>query len=308
MPRAVVKVLSIICIVSAMPEAGLLRIGELSRRAGVSPELLRAWERRYGLLRPTRTPGGLRLYSSDDLRRVQEMQRHLADGLAAAQAATLAGRAVIDHEGAPLAAADVRAELAAALDGLDEPAAQAVLDRVLAVATVEAALSEVILPYLRDLGARWEREEVSVAQEHFASSVLRGRLLGLARGWGRGVGPVALLACLPGEEHELGLIAFGLALRAQGWRVAYFGSNTPLETIEGAAEHLEPQLIALSAVNSEPIRASLPHLRELVRRYRVALGGAGAADLDADELGVLILPGDAVAEAERVTGLVGAVA
>ena len=291
-----------------MPEAGLLRIGELSRRAGVSPELLRAWERRYGLLRPTRTPGGLRLYSSDDLRRVQEMQRHLADGLAAAQAATLAGRAVIDQEGAPLAAVDVRAELAAALDGLDEPAAQAVLDRVFAVATVEAALSEVILPYLRDLGARWEREEVSVAQEHFASSVLRGRLLGLARGWGRGVGPVALLACLPGEEHELGLIAFGLALRAQGWRVAYFGSNTPLETIEGAAEHLEPQLIALSAVNSEPIRASLPHLRELARRYRVALGGAGAADVDADGLGVLILPGDAVAEAERVTGLVGAVA
>ena len=308
MPSAFVKVLSIICIVPAMPEAGLLRIGELSRRAGVSPELLRAWERRYGLLRPTRTPGGLRLYSSDDLRRVQEMQRHLADGLAAAQAATLAGRAVIDQEGAPLAAADVRAELAAALDGLDEPAAQAVLDRVFAVATVEAALSEVILPYLRDLGARWEREEVSVAQEHFASSVLRGRLLGLARGWGRGVGPVALLACLPGEEHELGLIAFGLALRAQGWRVAHFGSNTPLETIEGAAEHLEPQLIALSAVNSEPIRASLPHLRELARRYRVALGGAGAAGVDADGLGVLILPGDAVAEAERVTGLVGAVA
>ena len=306
-PR-VVKVLFIICIVPAMPEAGLLRIGELSRRAGVSPELLRAWERRYGLLRPSRTPGGLRLYSTDDLRRVQEMKRHLADGLAAAQAATLAGRAVIDHEGAPLAAADVRAELAAALDGLDEPAAQAVLDRVFAVATVEAALSEVILPYLRDLGARWQREEVSVAQEHFASSVLRGRLLGLARGWGRGVGPVALLACLPGEEHELGLIAFGLALRAQGWRVAYFGSNTPLETIEGAAKHLDPRLVALSAVTSEPIHASMPQFRELARRYRVALGGAGAADVDAEELGVLSLPGDAVAEAERVTGIVGALA
>ena len=61
MRDCVVKVLSMICIVAAMPEAGLLRIGELSRRAGVSPELLRAWERRYGLLRPTRTPGGLRL-------------------------------------------------------------------------------------------------------------------------------------------------------------------------------------------------------------------------------------------------------
>ena len=237
---------------------------------------------------------------------MQEMQRHLSDGVAAAEAAALASRAPIEPENAPLAAADVRAELAYALHGLDEPAAQAILDRLFAVVTVEAALSDVILPYLRELGARWEREEVSVAQEHFASNVLRGRLLGLARGWGRGVGPIAMLACLPGEQHELGLIAFGLALRSHGWRIAYFGGNTPLETVEGAAEHLEPRLVALSAVTSEPIQASMAQLRELARRYRVALGGAGAADVDADDLGVLTLPGDAVAEAERVTSLVGA--
>ena len=73
-----------------MNETGLLRIGELSRRSGVSPELLRAWERRYGLLRPTRSSGGLRLYSPDDLERVRSMQRHLASGLAAAEASALA--------------------------------------------------------------------------------------------------------------------------------------------------------------------------------------------------------------------------
>ena len=70
---------------------------------------------------------------------------------------------------------------------------------------------------------------LSVGDEHFATNVIRGRLLGLARGWGRGLGPVALLACLPGEQHELGLLAFGLALRAHGWRVSYFGGDTPLE-------------------------------------------------------------------------------
>jgi DNA-binding transcriptional MerR regulator len=291
-----------------MPETGLLRIGELSRRAGVSPELLRAWERRYGLLRPTRTPGGLRLYSSEDLRRVNEMRRHLADGLAAAQAAALASRAPVEPESAPLAAADVRAELTAALHALDEPAAQAILDRLFAVGTVEAALTEVILPYLHDLGARWERGEVSVAQEHFASNVLRGRLLGLARGWGRGVGPIAMLACLPAEQHELGLIAFGLALRSHGWRIAYFGSSTPLETIAGAAERLEPRLVVFSSVSPKAIRAAGPELRELASRYRVALGGAGVARLDPDEMGALILPGDSVAEAARVSRLVGAAA
>jgi MerR family transcriptional regulator, light-induced transcriptional regulator len=291
-----------------MAETGLLRIGELSRRAGVSPELLRAWERRYGLLRPVRSPGGLRLYSAEDLRRVQAMQQHLANGLAAAQAAALASGPGETAESAPLAAAELRNELATALDGLDEPAAQAVLDRLFAAATVDTALSEVILPYLRKLGERWERGEVSVAQEHFASSVLRGRLLGLARGWGRGVGPVAILACPPGEQHELGLIAFGLALRSHGWRIAYFGSSTPLETIAGAAEHLEPRLVVLSSVSPKAIRAAGPELRELASRYRVALGGAGAARLDPDEMGVLILPGDSVAEAARVTRLVGATA
>src|SRR5919206_57996 len=85
-----------------MPAGAVLRIGELSKRSGVSPELLRAWERRYGLLRPTRSPGGLRLYSPADLERVRLMQRHLADGVAAAEAATLALEAETSEDDAEL--------------------------------------------------------------------------------------------------------------------------------------------------------------------------------------------------------------
>src|SRR5581483_7727479 len=140
---------------------GALRIGELSRRTGVSPELLRAWERRYGLLRPTRSAGGLRLYSPGDLARVHAMQRHLAEGFAAAEAATLG--------------------------------AQAAFDILLGQLSIDTLLRDVVVPYLHELGERWERGEVSIAQEHFASTLLRGRLLGLARGWGRGIGPVAVL-------------------------------------------------------------------------------------------------------------------
>ena len=163
---------------------------------------------------------------------------------------------------------------------------------------------DVILPYLEELGERWERGEATVAQEHFATSVLRGRLLGLARGWGRGLGPVALLACLPGERHELGLMAFGLALRSHGWRVAYFGSDTPLETIDVAAEALEPNLVVLSAVTSDRVDAALPQLQTLASRYRVALGGDGVVGLDSSGLDVLVLAADPVTEAMRVTQLV----
>jgi hypothetical protein len=75
--------------------------------------------------------------------------------------------------------------------------------------------------------------------------------------------------------------------------------------VAGAAERLEPRLIVLSSVTPKPIRAAGTELRELASRYRVAVGGAGAARLDPDEVGVLILPGDSVAEAARVARLVG---
>src|SRR5215207_9246858 len=145
---------------------GLLRVGELSKRSGVSPELLRAWERRYGLLRPTRSAGGLRLYAPADLERVRLMQQHLAAGLAAAEAAALALQNAASEESTPaeLRPAALRGELADALDRFDEAGAQAVLDRALAAATVDTLLTEIVLPYLRDLGDRWERGDVSVAQ------------------------------------------------------------------------------------------------------------------------------------------------
>jgi len=287
---------------ATMPETRL-RIGELSKRSGVSPELLRAWERRYGLLEPVRSPGGLRLYSLDDLERVRLMQQHLAAGLAAAEAAAQVSQAAAPGaEGLvpAFSAAAARTELAAAIERLDEPEAQAVIDRALAAMTSDALIVDVLLPYLHELGEQWRRGETSIGVEHFASSLIRGRMLALARGWGRGLGPVALLACLPGEQHELGLIGFGLALRARGWRVAYLGSDTPLEEIERVSEN-EPDLIVLSAVAPKRIRALEGRIRALAKRRRVALGGAGTREDDAGALGVLALTGDPVSEAERVT-------
>jgi DNA-binding transcriptional MerR regulator len=283
-----------------VPGSSYLRIGELSKRTGVSAELLRAWERRYGLLRPARSSGGLRLYAAADVERVRLMQQQLAEGLAAAEAAAAASRAVLTEEAAPPALSwdALGAELADALDGFDEPRAQAVLDRLLAVTTLETLLGEVVLPYLRALGERWARGDATVAQEHFATAVLRGRLLGIARGWGVGIGPAAVLACLPGEQHDLGLVAFGLALRAHGWRIVYLGPDAPIDTVEDACERLQPDLVVLSAVDHERVRPVLEPLRGLAARWRLALGGAAAGS---DVSGVLLLSGGPIAEAMRVT-------
>ena len=289
-----------------MDSDGVLRIGELSKRSGVSPELLRAWERRYGLLRPVRSAGGLRLYAPADVERVRVMRQHLAAGLAAAEAAALALRGGAGDEAPPMVLHPeaVRDDLADALDRYDEPRAQAILDRLLAVTTVDTLLSDVVLPYLRELGERWSRGDASVAQEHFASSVVRGRLLGLARGWGLGLGPTAVLACLPGEQHDLGLIAFGLALRSRGWRIVYLGGDSPIETVEEVSRQLDPSLVVLTAVSSERVEPVVTQLRALAGRHRLALAGAAAENGALEGSGTLALSGDPVAEAARVTTLV----
>jgi DNA-binding transcriptional MerR regulator len=282
--------------VATGPEQGALRIGELSRRLGVSPHVLRAWERRYGLLRPIRTSGGFRLYTAADEHRVRAMQSHLARGLAAAEAARAAlGDEVSLDEGSPDGL-----ELREALDNLDEPAAQQALDRLFARFTVEFVLREVVLPYLHVLGERWQRGGVDVAGEHFASNVLRTRLAGLARGWGQGRGPRALLACPPGEEHDIPLLAFGLVLHRRGWRITYLGANTPVDDLLRMTRTLRPDAVVLAATVTERFDGLQAELSELGRIAPLYLAGAGATSELAQATGGQLLREDPVTEAERL--------
>ncbi len=283
------------------PEPGHLRIGELSRRSGVSNQLLRAWERRYGLLEPKRSDGGYRLYSDDDERRVAVMLANLERGLSAAEAARLA-LAVADDADAPDATVLERGtqQLRATLDNLDEAGAHAALDRLLAELSVEAVLREAVLPYLRELGERWARGDASIGQEHFATGILRGRLLGLARGWGRGAGPHALLACAPDEHHELGLIAFGLGLRDRSWRITYLGPDTPLETVAEIATSLLPDAVVIATTSADHLTDGRPALVELGRAFPLWLAGAGADRDLAAAVGATLLDVDPLAAAERV--------
>jgi MerR family transcriptional regulator, light-induced transcriptional regulator len=299
-------------------ESAVLRIGELSRRVGVSEHVLRAWESRYGLLRPERSAGGYRLYSEDDQSRVRRMQAHLADGLAAAQAARAAiaeqeptpATGIATDAGEVVDAADLlpgpgliysAGALAQALDELDEPGAQAVFDRLLTDFTLETVFRDVVLPYLRELGQRWEQGSVSVAQEHFASHVIRGRLEGLARGWGSGRGPQALLFCPPDELHDLALLVFGIVLNRRGWRIAYLGVNTPMDDAIQVTSDLRPALVVMAATRTERFAAIVPELSRLAGRAPLVLAGPGATQDLAKSVGARLVAGDPVAAAEHLT-------
>jgi len=291
------------------PESSpLLRIGELSRRLGVSDHVLRAWEGRYGLLQPVRSAGGFRLYSEADALRVRRMQAHLADGLSAAEAA----RAVLGQDSradgraagpdrVPAADSELSGALRQALDAFDEPAAQAVLDRLLSDLSLTAVLRDVVLPYLTELGERWERGTASVAQEHFATNVIRGRLAGLARGWGNGHGPRAVLACPPGELHDLALMVFGIVLHRSGWRIDYLGMDTPLAELTRTVDARRPALVVVAATLPETLGPLAAQLTALAQRAPLALAGAGATPEIASTVGARLMMRDPVTEAEQIS-------
>lgn len=286
----------------------VLRIGELSRRLGVSDHVLRAWESRYGLLQPVRSAGGFRLYSEADEWRVRRMQAHLAHGLSAAEAARAVlgedngadhRRTADPHPAAPTAG-ELPGDLRQALDTFDEPAAQAALDRLVSDLSLPTVLRDVVLPYLTELGERWESGTASIAQEHFASNLIRGRLAGLARGWGNGHGPRAVLACPPGELHDLALMVFGIILNRNGWRIDYLGMNTPVEELTRTVDARHPDLVVLAATLPENLEPHATQLTTLARHAPLALAGAGATPQIAAAVGARLLTGDPVTEAENI--------
>jgi len=274
-----------------------MRIGELSRRTGVSPELLRAWEQRYQLLRPSRSSGGFRLYSSSDEARVRRTTALIAEGLSAGEAARLAATdGVVEQASERPLVADLAARLQQALDAFDAAAAHGALDRLLSAVSVEFALTEVLIPYLRDLGERWAAGEATVAQEHFASNLIRARLVGLAQDWGAGGSSTSVAACLPGEAHDLGLVMLGLLMARRGWQVTFLGADTPFESLEATVRSLQPSLVVLATYDPAVFHANRDAIARLATSTRVAIT-APVEDEAITSVGAEALGGDIPAAA-----------
>jgi MerR family transcriptional regulator, light-induced transcriptional regulator len=279
----------------------VLRIGEVSRRTGVAVPTLRAWERRYGLLTPDRTEGGHRLYSELDIDRVRAMLRLLDDGWSAAAAA----REVL-REPAPVtrlrpiagegeAAQELIDRLTAAIDAFDGPAADGVVDDVLARLQVPRALESVLLPVLRRVGDGWQEDPRVIAREHFATNTLRPRLQRLLRTSPPRAGARRVLAATPEhEEHDLGLLAASVVAADAGWQVHYLGARTPSSAIERSAAELRPDVVLVGAVFREHAEAFLRDAPDL-GGAALTLGGSGFVAEDASRL-----PGAVVHEGSLV--------
>jgi methanogenic corrinoid protein MtbC1 len=199
-------------------------------------------------------------------------------------------------------------QLEATLESFDEAGGHRILGRVFDELGVEDGLSHVVMPYLHQVGRRWEQGKIGVAQEHFASNVLRVRLSMMLHGERGGGGPVAVLACMPGEQHEFGLMAMALVLSRLDWQVCYLGASTPTAEVALAARTLRPGVVVLSAHRRTAFAAHGPALRGLGRVTPVHIAGPGATDELASLCEARLIVGDPVAGARALheTYVVGA--
>ncbi|QZY28526.1 MerR family transcriptional regulator [Nocardioides coralli] len=268
----------------------MITVKRAAERVGISPDTLRAWERRYGVVAPARSEGGYRLYDEAAIRRLALMKALVDAGWSPAQAARRAKTARADPPPEREPAADVDSLVLAGRD-LDEQALNRTLDLGFAAGSFEQIVDGWLMPSLRALGGAWEDGWVGVAGEHFVSAGVHRRLAALfdATGYAETTAPVAV-GLASGCRHELGVLAFAVALRRAGVTVVYLGADVPQDSWLDAVRSRS----AVSVVMAVPTTDDLPTTRgavDVLRREAasvpVFVGGAqqDAVGFGADPLG-----------------------
>ena len=240
-----------------------------SRLTGLSPELLRAWERRYGLVTPERTPGGTRRYSDAEIERLRLAREAVDLGHRISKVAKMADEELrLLGSSEPARPDDFFAEIFSAMKNLDGSRCQQLLGLQFSVLGPSLFLRQICAPLLQEIGERWTRDEIGIAEEHLASSALRSLLGSATMPTAHSMqGPLVVLATPSGERHELGLLMATLTVLSAGASPLYLGVDLPVEDIIGVVEETSPAARALSLIN-----ISSPQAIRIVNALRGGIG------------------------------------
>jgi len=247
---------------------------------GLNPVTLRAWERRYGLIKPLRTGKGHRLYTQDDIDRINEAIRLLDKGISISQV-----RQILDDRSEhreELSAGDDHwaryiVDMISAISLFDESRLENVYNEALSLYPIDTVLRLLIVPLLRELGRRWESAEGSIAEEHFFGVYLRNKLGARFHHMRTSSNGTKLLtACLPHEYHEVGLLIFCLLAKSLGYEIVQLGANMPLHELPIAAKRAKCQAIVLSGSQGYDFSPIVKELRTMVEEVQlpVFVGGS----------------------------------
>jgi len=262
----------------------MYNIKEAAARAGVSVPVLRAWERRYGIVRPARTASGYRQFDDAAVARVRHMRELVADGWSpsAAAAAITAGsappEAAENAPPSPIGEEPFGERIVRAAAALDPAAIEAILDDLFARGSFERVASTLLFPALERLGDAWARGEISVAGEHLASGAVQRRLaLALEAAGPPLAGRQVVIGLPPGGRHELGALAFAVAARRAGLPIVYLGADLPADDWLTATRGAAAAVIGVVTARDRPTANALAD--RLAREHPglvVAFGGRAA--------------------------------
>jgi DNA-binding transcriptional MerR regulator/methylmalonyl-CoA mutase cobalamin-binding subunit len=268
------------------------RINVAAEMSGVSEGLIRAWERRYGVLKPKRTPSGYRAYTEADISVLKRLKQLTQEGVSIAEAVKLLPSIKRDVKEAldktersapriprPGQTDKWRQDILIAAERLDQQAVEVILDEAMASMPAVAFFDEVLAPLQREVGERWHAGTLTVAEEHLVTQAARQRVIALLHQAPRRAKQHVVCACFPHDEHELGLMGAALRFRHAGWRVTFLGARTPAEHLARVIRVVQPQVVALSAITDDgpaPFRETLAAMMQERSGATFVVGGRAA--------------------------------
>lgn len=280
------------------------RIHRVAKLTGLTKDVIRVWERRYGLLQPTRGANRYRNYSDDDVMLLRYLKQELDKGasigeLAARGRDDLLQRARVVTSPARIAEHNpftrLLDELVTCLDPLDKTAFERRLNGAVAIVPFEEALHGILIPLQERVGELWHAARLSIAVEHYVSKVVQQKLFSVINQLPiADHGPKVIVACPPNETHELGALTVAYHCAVRGCRVVYLGGDTPIADLASLCRDVKPGVVLLSltlATQGKELALLLESLEELVAPLcTVGLGGPGIdAAKDRHDLNNIVL-------------------
>jgi methanogenic corrinoid protein MtbC1 len=264
-------------------DQSLLSIGDLADLTGLSVDVIRIWEKRYGFPEPVRLPSGHRRFREADVHRLRLMATAMARGHRPAGLVPLSNEALRVLAGPPVHACSLAVEeILEALAAMDAPEVRRRLHAIHLAKGLQVFLCEVVSPLLTEVGIRWAEGRLDIFHEHLLTEVLEDLLRELRQGFRPSPGAARVaLATLPGERHRLGLLMAALVYASRGDDVTLLGADQPLANLEAAVRSLRPETLGISVSllgGGEVTRQLLLDLRErLPATVHLVVGGQGIA-------------------------------
>jgi len=263
-------------------------IRTVSEITGVNSITLRAWERRYGLLVPHRTPKGHRLYTQDDIDLIHQAVELLNKGISISQVKSHLLPNKINKKSKQAEKVQdfsnvwvqYQQRILNSVVRFDSHALSLVYNEVLAIYPLDVVTTHLILPLSRRLGDRWEKNEGTIAEEHFFSQFLRNKIGARFHHMHANVnGPKIVTACFPKEQHEIGLLIFCLAASEHGYDIITLGSDLPLSEIDRVVKQVDAEAVVLSGTSKLPLSIIENDLELLVNDSEVPIFVGGSASV-----------------------------